>query len=189
MKGSLISLLVAAFISGGTTTALAWENISPQEAYDLVEGDANVYLLDVRTVAEYKFVGHPDVSDDKIKNIQYWKFEFDRASDEYFYYYRDDAGNLVANLNEFFNEEVYRNFDPATDTIIVVCKSGGRAGRAADDLEDLSGAASTRLERLGFFDLFEWRVVLTLGKQQSRNCLSVTATKEFGSRLTSKGEV
>ena len=72
MKSSLISLLAVAFILGGTTTASAWDNISPPEACELVESQPHVYLLDVRTDAEHKFVGHPDVSDGKIKNIQYW---------------------------------------------------------------------------------------------------------------------
>lgn len=157
MKKSFISLVAMALVLGGTTTASAWVDISPDDAYTLVQADPDAYLLDVRTVAEYKFVGHPDVPDGKIENIPFWKFEFDRASDEYFYYYRDDAGNLVANLNEFFDEEVYRNFDPATDTIIIVCRSGGRAGMAADDLEDLSGPASNRLERLGFFDVLRMK--------------------------------
>lgn len=153
MKKSFMLLVAMAFALGGMATALAWDEITPEDAQDMVATNPNAYLLDVRTVGEYKFVGHPDVPDGKIKNIPYWKFEFDRSSDEYFYYYLDDAGNLVANLNKFFDEEVYRHFDPATDTIIVVCKSGGRAGRAANDLENPSGPASNRLEQLGFFDI------------------------------------
>lgn len=153
MKKSFISLVAIAFVLGGVTTASAWVEITPEDAQVMVETNPNAYLLDVRAVGEYKFVGHPAVPDGKIKNIPYWIFEFDRATDEYFFYHFDGSGNLVANVNGFFDEEVYRHFNPTTDTIIVVCKSGGRAGLAADDLEDRSEPASNRLEKLGFFDI------------------------------------
>jgi len=129
-------------------TVSAWEDISPLDAFDMVYSNPNVYILDVRTVCEYKFVGHPLVLEGKIKNIPFWMFEFDRATDQYIFY-----ADGVANENKFFDEAVYRNFDPATDTLIIVCKSGGRAGMAAGDLEDPSEPAANRLEKLGFFEI------------------------------------
>lgn len=35
------------------------KEISPQQAWDLLEGDSQVVLLDVRTSMEYEYVGHP----------------------------------------------------------------------------------------------------------------------------------
>ncbi|MCE9524094.1 MAG: rhodanese-like domain-containing protein [Alphaproteobacteria bacterium] len=37
-------------------------NISPSEAWGLLQGDAKAQLVDVRTVAEWSFVGVPDTS-------------------------------------------------------------------------------------------------------------------------------
>jgi rhodanese-related sulfurtransferase len=148
MKKSFILAVAMVFVLGGIATVSAWNEITPEAARDIVETNPDAYILDVRTVCEYKFVGHPAVPDGKIKNIPYWMFEFDRPTDEYIFY----AGG-VANVNKFFDEGVYRHFDPATDTIIVVCRSGGRAGMAADDLEDPSEPAANRLEKLGFFDI------------------------------------
>jgi rhodanese-related sulfurtransferase len=145
----LFGLTVAlVFVFCCVATVSAWEDITPLDAADMIETNPDAYILDVRTVCEYKFVGHPAVPDGKIKNIPFWMFEFDRATDEYIYY---AAG--VANENEFFDEAVYRHFDPPTDTLIVVCRSGGRAGRAATDLEDPSEPAANRLEQLGFFNI------------------------------------
>ena len=75
MKKSFIPLVAMALVFGSVPTAFGWEEITPEDAKVMVENDPNAYLLDVRTVSEYKFVGHPDVPDSKIKNIPYWKFE------------------------------------------------------------------------------------------------------------------
>lgn len=37
-------------------------DLTPQEAWDLLAGDAGAVLVDVRTTAEWRFVGVPDVS-------------------------------------------------------------------------------------------------------------------------------
>jgi rhodanese-related sulfurtransferase len=153
MKKSKILGAAVAFLLSGMNPAAAWEDISPLDASDMLDENPNVYILDVRTVGEYKFVGHPLVPEGQIKNIPFWKFEFDRATNEYLFYEIVD-GELVANENEFFDEEVYRSFDPQTDTLIIVCRSGGRAGRAGTDLEDPSEPAANRLEKLGYFKIY-----------------------------------
>jgi rhodanese-related sulfurtransferase len=38
-------------------------NISPTEAWELLKGDARAQLVDVRTAAEWNFVGLPDLSE------------------------------------------------------------------------------------------------------------------------------
>ena len=65
------------------TSALAYEDVTPTEAYMLATADANVYILDVRTWSEWIYVGHPGVNkldegadlEGKVVNISYkvWK--------------------------------------------------------------------------------------------------------------------
>ena len=148
---SLAASLVFVFWCAATVSA--WEEISPEDANATVNQDPNAYILDVRTVCEYKFVGHPSVPESKIKNIPYWMFEFDRSTDEYFFYYVDPDLGLIANVYKFFDAAVYRHF-AHDDTLIVVCKSGGRAGRAASEIESPSQPASQRLEDLGFANVY-----------------------------------
>jgi len=147
---SLAASLV--FVLCCAATASAWEDINATDAADMLAANPDAYILDVRTVCEYKFVGHCAVPEGQIKNIPFWMFEFDRATDEYLFY----AGG-IANENKFFDEEVYRFFDPSTDTIIVVCKTGGRAGMASTDLEDRSEPAANRLEELGCFNVLRMK--------------------------------
>ena len=44
---------------GSASTLYAFQNVTPQEAYEMAISDPDVYLLDVRTIAEWKWVGHP----------------------------------------------------------------------------------------------------------------------------------
>jgi rhodanese-related sulfurtransferase len=124
-------------------TVSAWEDIDPADAQALVSADAHAYILDVRSPSEYRWNGHCSVPEGQIINIPWWFWEFDRQTDDYAW-----------NDNKFFDAEVYRHFDPATDTLIVVCRSGGRAGQVSNELKDLSQPASNRLEELGFFNIY-----------------------------------
>jgi rhodanese-related sulfurtransferase len=115
---------------------------------------SNAYILDVRTPAEWKWVGHPGQTtgtttlgaflEGKVINIPYWFWEYEPKTDTY---------RFSNNVNKFFDAEVARQFNPG-DTIILMCKSGGRAGYAGTELEDPSQPASRRLEELGSFVVY-----------------------------------
>ncbi|OPL12944.1 MAG: hypothetical protein AVO38_03050 [delta proteobacterium ML8_D] len=111
---------------------------------------ADTYLLDVRTPYEWYWAGHP--GDDgtsgaflegKVFNIPFWLWEYDPATSQYTWTQRPYM---------FFVEEVVRQFD-VNDTIIVMCKTDGRGGYAADALEDPLPIFE-RLEELGFYNLY-----------------------------------
>ena len=144
MKGQFSIALALVFLFCCGTTVSAWEDISPEAAQQMILTNPDAYILEVRTVCEYKFVGHPFVPEGQIKNIPYWKFEFDRAAAEYIW---------IANVNDFFDAEVHRHFAP-TDILIVVCKSGGRAGMAATEIESPGQPASQRLKDIGFTQVY-----------------------------------
>ncbi len=85
------------------------ESISAREAYKMLE-QPSVYLIDVRSVAEYVFVGHPE----KAHNIplMFWS---------------EKTQKLIP--NEEFLEDIESRFKPE-NTLIFMCRSGGRSARA-----------------------------------------------------------
>lgn len=118
-----ISILCAVF----TTSAFAFEDILPSDAYTMATTDANAYILDVRTIAEWQFVGHPGANkadegtdlDGKVVNISY-KI--------------DMKGALV--VNPSFMSEINELFAGNPNvTLIAMCRSGKRSVAAAGLLE------------------------------------------------------
>lgn len=107
--------------------ALAYEDITPTDAYMLATTDANVVILDVRTIDEWKWVGHPGMNKlgdgvelaGKVINISY---EIDHR------------GALI--VNPSFLCDVKKAFpDRSAVTLITMCRSGGRSVNAAIALE------------------------------------------------------
>ncbi len=117
MKVRIITILLTAFLGlfavtvASTAEAMEPKGIGSKEAYTMVTASpADTFIVDVRTVAEYIFVGHPDLP------------------------------NGVANipLKFFPSWETNREFVPKvaeryqkSDTLIIICRSGGRAEAAA----------------------------------------------------------
>ena len=86
------------------------EEVTPQQAFQMIEKE-NTYLIDVRSIAEYVFIGHAEMAYSVPSS--FW--------DE-----RSQA--LVANQN--FVEDIKARFKPE-DSLIFICRSGGRSMRAA----------------------------------------------------------
>jgi rhodanese-related sulfurtransferase len=115
MKMKAATILLAAFMTlfmVTTTSAKEPEGIDSKEAYAMVTASpANTFIVDVRTVAEYTFVGHPDmpngVANIPLKFFPSWE------------------------TNKEFVPKVARRYK-MSDTLIIICRSGGRAKAAAD---------------------------------------------------------
>ncbi len=108
----LFMLLVTTMLAQAAGDARLAENITSLEAYDkLMSGKKNVYLLDVRTQEEYQLVGHPPMA----YNIPFVYF----------------SGG--PHPNKHFIEDVESRFKKS-DTLLVICRSGGRSAPAADAL-------------------------------------------------------
>lgn len=110
-----------------STSAFSFDTITPEQAYELATTETNTYILDVRTEAEWKWVGHPGVDGygegadliGKVINISY---SIERG------------GQLVPNNN--FLQDVNEVFgDTSGVTLITMCKTGGRGAAAAGVLE------------------------------------------------------
>lgn len=150
-----LSTLAAAsvFVFGTMDPVSAVDSLTATEAYNLLEGDQNAYILDVRTPAEWKWVGHPGQAtgttsgaflEGKVVNIPFWFWEYDPKTVAYLF---------ANNVNKFFDAEVARRFSPG-DTIILMCRSGGRGGYAGAELEDPTQPASKRLDELGQYQIY-----------------------------------
>ncbi len=97
------------------------KGVDSRESFEMVmKNPADTFIIDVRTRAEYEFVGHPDMPNG-VANIPY-KFY---PSWE---------------LNTDFVPKVAERYKPG-DTLILICRSGKRAEAAARLLLD---AGSTR---------------------------------------------
>lgn len=177
----LFSLVVAlVFLLGGMATVKAditpvpdheYQDITPEQAYEMVEDPTDfgyppgtvAYILDVRTPAEWYWVGHPGVEkcyeekcgegdpvstrgdflEGKVIHIPWYLWEYVPQDQKY--------DRRIP--NRFFDEEVVRQFDP-DDVIITMCRSGKRSVSASEELEDPTHPAYKRLEELGYYNLY-----------------------------------
>lgn len=111
----------------GAAAAQAYTDITPAEARAWAASDTNVYILDVRTEAEWRWVGHPGKNklgdgDDlvgKVVNIAYMI---------------DTKGGFA--VNPSFVSDVAEVFASNPDVVLItMCRSGQRSIAAALALE------------------------------------------------------
>lgn len=109
MKKAVLSLLLL-LIFLFPILAQNVEEISPEKAYQMLE-NPSTYLVDVRSIAEYVFVGHPE----KAYNIplMFWS---------------EEKQDLVSNDN--FIQDLKSRFKE-NSVLIFICRSGGRSLEAA----------------------------------------------------------
>ena len=127
----VIPLLLFTFYSTGFSKTAVPENkqttlglyVTALEAFSKWHIDPNsVKILDVRTPAEYVFVGHAPMAVNI--PILFFKNEFDK-----------EKNKPLMPLNEKFVAEVKKKFKE-TDTILVMCRSGGRSAKAVNLLAE-----------------------------------------------------
>jgi rhodanese-related sulfurtransferase len=117
----------AMILTSFATSALAFDDVTPAQAYERASTEPNVYILDVRTAAAWQWVGHPggNASGDgaglngKVVSISY---EIEKK------------GNLI--VNPSFLSEVAEFFGDTPQVVLVtMCRSGSRSYKAAVLLE------------------------------------------------------
>lgn len=127
MRTLLKTMLAASLLSLCAATAFAYEDVAPDVAYTMASTDANVYILDIRTAAEWQWVGHPGKNklgegaglEGKVVNVSY-KIE--------------NKGSMI--VNPSFLNEINEIFGENTDVVLItMCRSGSRSANASADLE------------------------------------------------------
>lgn len=86
------------------------EEISLQKGFQMLE-NSSTYLVDVRSIAEYVFVGHPDMAHNI--PLKFWSENKQKM---------ETNANFLQDLQSRFKNE---------DILIFICRSGGRSLKAA----------------------------------------------------------
>jgi len=95
------------------------------EAYDMLNTVPDTYLIDVRTRAEYQFVGHPMGA--YLFPYQFFTGEFAKTGESH--------GYLLSAKNKALVEEIGKVFKK-TDNLLIICRDGTRSALAAKELLD-----------------------------------------------------
>ena len=136
MKKKLFAVLVVftAVLAIGVGSATAFENVTAQEAYDMVNS-GQATLIDVRTLEEVVWVGSPALvpGGDPIAYLIPWKF----------WTGVDETGKSTYEMNEDFDTLVEQEFSK-DQVLITMCLMGKRGTSAAK-----------QLELLGFTNVYE----------------------------------
>jgi rhodanese-related sulfurtransferase len=148
-----ISFVIFLAVPGLVTTTYAYENVTPAEAYDMVDSDENAYILDCRTEAEWRYVGYPGENkigegaslEGRVVNIssKIWKKK-----------------NFI--FNPSFIKDVQEIFEDKENVVLItMCRSGKRSVDSAIALED-AGYANVYNMVTGFEgskDMYGYRTV------------------------------
>jgi rhodanese-related sulfurtransferase len=108
------SLLLSGLLLGPAGPALFYQDIpeiNSREAYEMITKNPAFRLVDVRSIAEYYFVGHPEMAANV--PLTFWD---------------EKAQTLVR--NERFLDDLKTRYKPE-ETLIFICRSGGRSRQAA----------------------------------------------------------
>lgn len=98
-------------------------DVTPSQAYEMVIADPkHTFIIDVRTPAEYAFLGHPTGS----YNIPL-KFSTNEVEEK--------EGQLKPKMtaNNNFGKDLLAKFNTSKDTLIFMCRSGKRSCMACDE--------------------------------------------------------
>jgi rhodanese-related sulfurtransferase len=118
-----IMLFVFLLLLPGRVLAQEAKKILSIEAFDMLNAVPDTYLIDVRTRAEYQFVGHPY----KAHLFPYVFFTTSFAQGE------EQSGYQMSAKNKAFAEEISKVFKK-TDNLLIMGRDGTRSALAAKDL-------------------------------------------------------
>jgi rhodanese-related sulfurtransferase len=118
-----ICLLALFFRAPGEVRSEEPKKILSIEAYDMLNAVPNTYLIDVRTQAEYQFVGHPFKA--YLYPYQFFTHTFSKGGEKPAY--------QLSPKNKAFLEQIGKSFKK-TDNLLILCRDGVRSALAAKDL-------------------------------------------------------
>lgn len=122
-----ITLLTGAllFALQGESRAQEAKKILSIEAYDMLNTLPDTYMIDVRTRAEYQFVGHPVMA--YLFPYRFLTTEFGKENEEFAY--------RLTPKNDAFVDEISKVFKKG-DNLLIIGRDGTRSAEAAKTLMD-----------------------------------------------------
>jgi rhodanese-related sulfurtransferase len=118
-----IAFFAFLFLLTGSVSAQEAKKMLSIEAFDMLNTVPDTYLIDVRTRAEYQFVGHPY----KAYLFPYTFFTSTFVQGE------EDSGYQLSGKNKAFMEEISKVFKK-TDNLLIMGRDGTRSALAVKDL-------------------------------------------------------
>ena len=123
----LILLLGILVLTNISVEAFAQEakKILSIEAYDMLNTVPDTYLIDVRTRAEYQFVGHAPMA--YLFPYMFTTNTLTKIDDEYVYQFSQKNKDFVEEISKLFKK---------TDNLLIIGRDGTRSELAVKDLVD-----------------------------------------------------
>ncbi|MDO9566006.1 MAG: rhodanese-like domain-containing protein [Candidatus Desulfaltia sp.] len=113
-------------------------DLTPSEAFEMIEKDpGHTFLVDCRTRAEYQLIGYPKGACNI--PLQFWTGKF--GEKEY--------GNAA---NPDFGKDLLARFNPKTDTLLFICRSGSRSCAACNEAVKAGFAENKVFNVMGGFE-------------------------------------
>ncbi len=95
-------------------------DVTPTEAMKMtLEDEKHTFIVDVRTRPEYNYIGHPTMAYNV--PVNFWTGKMDEKGGEVWYQLQE---------NTDFGKNLLMRFNPETDSLIFMCRSGERSCQA-----------------------------------------------------------
>lgn len=147
----IVSILLAStllysipFVAAGTSYQYAatqkdhaGSDVTPSQALKMAQADAHTFIVDVRTRPEYVLVGHPTMAHHV--PIKFWTG-------------KHTTKGYGMTMNASFAQDLKSRFDPKTDTLIFMCRSGARSCAATNAAAKAGWPADKIYNMLGGFE-------------------------------------
>jgi len=111
------------FVSSRNCLAQEPKKILSIEAYDMLNTVPDTYLIDVRTRAEYQFVGHPISA--YLFPYFFMTQEFGKKDEQYGYRFNVKNKDFISEISKIFKK---------TDNLLIIGRDGTRSHTAAKNL-------------------------------------------------------
>ncbi len=121
----ILASLPILLILNGNALGQESKKILSLEAFDMLNTVPDTYLIDVRTRAEYQFIGHPYQA--YLFPYMFFTSNLVKENEKY--------GYAMSTMNEAFVGEISKVFKK-TDNILIISRDGTRSALAAIDLID-----------------------------------------------------